>query len=764
MKFNLKLKRIFLPAIYAILALPLVNLPPLFSPPDWGKTIIFRIVFSILLFFFLLLFLQKNGNLKETLKNLSKEAKTILILLLIFLGIYFLATVFSLDPSFSFWGNPYRSGGFLNLALLILLPIAMFFSAEKKDWQKFWDFSLLIGILASIIAIFQQFGILENIFVFTDTRPASTIGITTGLGIYLMLLSFLALSFFIKTEKNLWKGFKKPLYLASFLLFVAVSVVITQTRSAFLGFGIGFLYFFFFYPFSPTQKNLKWAIKISLLVLFSILAFSVYFVNTRTAEERPEFIKQNELLDRTASRLSLKAALEDPRVSGWLIGWEAVKQRPFLGYGPENFAIGFDKNFDPSLPEFNRVIGGSTGLWWDRAHNIFLDISAEAGIPAFIVFFALVSLLIFYLQKAKKENPENPIICHGLQTAFLGYFVANIFSFDVFSTRLIFFLMLAFSLYLINKEKESDMSNKEVSLKSLPFLLLLAPLLCFLWQFNLKPLETNTKINIGMHEAGNKSFEKMEIIFEEIMQEKGILKEYARLQYASSLGQWLESSPELSGKITQRAYEILKENAEMMPYYTRNWQLLGSYAARYARLAEEVNKEASEQLKIEAEEYFKKASNLSPKRQETITEWMKLDFLRGRYEEAARKGEECIRYNANFRECFWQTYLAYVYLKEERKADAYYKIAEMIYNPMRSKASLLELVNACIAVKDYERLVEAYKALIRLEPENIQYIASLAVAFKETGETEKAREQALKVLELSPESKESVEEFLRGLE
>ena len=88
----------------------------------------------------------------------------------------------------------------------------------------------------------------------------------------------------------------------------------------------------------------------------------------------------------------------------------------------------------------------------------------------------------------------------------------------------------------------------------------------------------------------------------------------------------------------------------------------------------------------------------------------------------------------------------------------------MIYNPMKSKISLLELVNACIAAKDYERLVEAYKALIKLEPENIQYIASLAVAFKEAGETEKAREQALKVLELSPESKKSVEEFLRGLE
>lgn len=49
MGFN-RLKQLFLKGFLLILALPLLNWPPWFSPPDWGKTIVFRIAMSILIF------------------------------------------------------------------------------------------------------------------------------------------------------------------------------------------------------------------------------------------------------------------------------------------------------------------------------------------------------------------------------------------------------------------------------------------------------------------------------------------------------------------------------------------------------------------------------------------------------------------------------------------------------------------------------------------------------------------------------------------
>ena len=56
-----------------------------------------------------------------------------------------------------------------------------------------------------------------------------------------------------------------------------------------------------------------------------------------------------------------------------------------------------------------------------------------------------------------------------------------------------------------------------------------------------------------------------------------------------------------------------------------------------------------------------------------------------------------------------------------------------------------------------------YESLISLNPENIQYYATLAAVYKETGDYKNARKTALKVIELSPESKDEVNAFLNTL-
>ena len=73
-----------------------------------------------------------------------------------------------------------------------------------------------------------------------------------------------------------------------------------------------------------------------------------------------------------------------------------------------------------------------------------------------------------------------------------------------------------------------------------------------------------------------------------------------------------------------------------------------------------------------------------------------------------------------------------------------------IQNPPKEKT--LEL---------YQPLVFIYSELIRFEPKNFQYYASLAYVFKTLGEYWKAWQQIEMVIKLSPESKQSVKEFLK---
>ncbi len=67
---------IYLAGFFFILFLSLVNLPPWFSPPDWGKVIIFRIIASFLIFVFLslLLFHQLARSSFSIIKAIKRQA------------------------------------------------------------------------------------------------------------------------------------------------------------------------------------------------------------------------------------------------------------------------------------------------------------------------------------------------------------------------------------------------------------------------------------------------------------------------------------------------------------------------------------------------------------------------------------------------------------------------------------------------------------------------------------------------------------------
>ena len=67
------------------------------------------------------------------------------------------------------------------------------------------------------------------------------------------------------------------------------------------------------------------------------------------------------------------------------------------------------------------------------------------------------------------------------------------------------------------------------------------------------------------------------------------------------------------------------------------------------------------------------------------------------------------------------------------------------------------------SISDYKNLAIVFEKLVALNPTAIQYHSSLAVVYKNLGEYAKARQEALKTLELSPASKQNVDAFLSTL-
>ncbi len=677
------LYRVYLIGFFLILALPVISSPVLLHPTAWGKAIIFRIIISILIYFFIYLILYKNfdNTFGATTTNVLDRKNKIFWpfwLLIALFVVFLLATVFSLDPRFSFWGSPLRGDGFLNLGLIIIFSILIFLILKKSHWQKIWDFSILIGVLVSFITLFQKFNIFKNLIKGFGSRPPGTMGGPIFLGLYFLLLVFITFSFFLK-EKGLKK---KSFYLLASLLFIYI-IFLTGSRAAYFGLFIGLAYFILTFP---KKRKLIFAFKILFLVSILLGAYGIYYLNAHNL---------------ISGRLSIKMAEDDPRFSAWIVSIQAIKDHPLLGYGPENFSIAFDKYYDPSLPFISR----DWGSWYDRAHSFIFEIGVTAGIPALIIYLGLFATLFWQLQKIK-DNPNLPtrhslrrqalaggriksestnIIIHGIQATFFAYSAANLFSFDVFSTYLIFFLIVAYSLSLISNSGNWDklslsgdklsLSQKEEELKPgkpLFLSLLMILLICFIWFGALKPLKINAEINWADYYVRTNQCEKaIEKIESDVLPTNSVINSYAKLKYIEVIENCNQIIPGLKKSLTPNALSVLEEVKEIRPYYTRIWIFLGKYTNILIENKEAFKIRDVEELKKQADAYFEKASQLSPEREDIVSGQIQGDIISQNYQKAEERSQECIRLNPQSKYCWWLKIVSGLYLNkiEQVKKD-----------------------------------------------------------------------------------------------
>jgi len=730
---------------FIILALPILVIPPYFEPPDWGKTIVFRSIMAILLFLFIFQFLFKKNEISLiSLKN-NKIAWALGALFIIFL----LATIFSVDPNFSLWGSPYRGGGFVNFAFYFAFAILAFFLFKKEDWKKIWLFSIFIGVLVSLLAVIQYYGLFNRIFLAVPDRPPSTMGNPILLAIYLLLLLFPTLLFAVKEKNKHWKTF----YIFAMALFL-YAILITGSRAVYLGILIGALYFFLFY-----FKKIKY-IKIAIAIFMILLAGVVFYINI--ASQYPKFLQENKLFQSIAPRLLMVNLTEDPRFAAWQIELNIMKSKPLLGYGPENFAVGFDKYYDSSIPYLDRDVG-----WYDKAHNIILQIGSEAGILGIIAYLALFAVLFWELNKIKNSDSHKyDIEAHVIQAVLIGYLVANFFSFDSFSTYLISFLLIGYSLHLIEQNSiqnkaQTKTENKKNIWKPAFIFALFCLLIIFIWQYNILPLQINAKINKATDLANQKQCDQAFSLMDKVLPKHTFLDSYIRMKYVESVKTCAGFYPEKNLAYMKKALELMNEAVKVQPLYTRYWIYMGEYTTALA--SQENNPDIKNNLLKQASDYFDKALQLSPKHQEILIGRLKTKLASGDYKNVQDYSEKCVALYPSLSSCYWYLALSQLYLKDTANADKNMQIAVSKGYDRGSQTSLNELSDVYNFLSDYQGLALVYEKLIAMNPNIAQYHSSLAFIYKELSQYDKARQEALKVLQLSPQSKQNVDAFLKTL-
>lgn len=746
----MKINQMYAIGIFGILALPLLHLSPYFSPADWGKTIIFRIIITIFLFLLTYQVFQKSKE--STFLPLNLKNNVILWLLGALWFFLALSTIFSVNPYFSFFGNPIRSGGLLSLSFYFLFCIFMLAYSNRKDWKIYLDFSILVGMLVSFIAIGQYYSLFTKNVAILTVRPDSTIGNPIFLGIYLMMLFFLAVIFLtqslIKTDwKKLWHQdyvAYRLFYTFAILLF-SYTILITASRAAYLGILIGIIYFLLFFP-----KKLR-ILKITTLIGLFVVIGIIYYANT--ANHFPQFLEKNKVFTSIQPRLSLKLITQDERFPAWHFGWQAFLQKPLTGWGLENYASGFNKYYDSNLV---------ANPWWDKAHNIFLELATTGGIPTVLCYLLLFIVLIYKLYKTRKQNdPEKTIIAHGLQTIFIAYLTANSFSIDSFSSYLLLFLLIAFAINLIySNETKIPLKNiaryKKTALGTVFILLAI-----FLWQYNLVPLKINAQINQAQSYLNGKKCDRAIAIMDNLLKSRSFLNDYVRLRYIDFIG--VCANLDASNKIIylDKGIAVQKESIAREPLYVRSWIFLGQFTAIKAE--NETNPTSKIALFTDAYHYLDQATQLSPNNINILFEKWRVDLFSKDYQKMKMRGDECIEKFPKSGQCYWLRALAEIRLKKFNEAKQDIQSAYDNNFNYNNEISLTQLIQAYLDVEHYPEVINTYQKLIAINTLIPDYHEELAVVYARAGQYQNARKEAEIVLQLVPEKKKEVEMFLKTL-
>lgn len=746
-----------------VVALPLVSLlnalafiafdfPLLAFPYGWGESMLFRVSLVLLLGIFLWHTLFMKGRIE-----IPQPAKKNLLfyVLIAFIGILSLSTLFSVDPSLSFWGDPIRSGGFLNLSFLALLGALAFLLLSPQQWQRIWDVAIFVAVIVSIAAILQRIGLLDVVLPAGLERPGSAIGGPVFLAVYLLLFAFLPISFAFQSS-----SLKKRIWYEASAIIILFVIVLTLTRAAYLGLAIEMLWFVLFFPSKANiAKLVKIAGAIGMFIGVSVLVYA------NVAKDFPEFIEDNSLLSAIIERLSLERVMSDPRFSSWSISLPALFDRPLLGYGLENYSVGFDKHFDPSLQGFEIDVLGSN--WWDRAHNILFDIGVSAGVFALLLFIALFGMLLVSLQKMKKEALGKAALLHGLQATLLAYFVTDVFSIDTFPSFLVFFLLVGYVMHLTNMEKERyalPLLSRSKYAKIIAASALLIFFLWFVWTAVVQPVSVNAKVKLAKDEAEALLCGQALARMADIVQSSTWLDQYVHLKYVEVLGSCISELPAAERVAwTERLYELLGDTAELRPMFTRTWMSLGTTAVSLAE--ESADPQSATQYIQETETALERALQLSPKRQEIWVEWAKKDIVQGEYEKAKEKAQSCVELNQEFGDCYWAMALANISTGEFEEAEKQLSLAREKPYWRESKEYLLLLAEMYAAAKNYDGLIPVYQKLFDID-QDIKYRVGLAAAYKEIGDITKARQEASFVLNFTLKSGRKlpaeIEQFLRS--
>lgn len=801
------LKIIIKIGIISILFLPIVLSAKLFFPFVVLRNFLFRFLVELIFVFYIILALN-NPYYRPNFKN--KLIKAVLI----FFAVLFFASLFGIDFKGSIWGNYERMNGLfhsLHLVLYFIVLASVF--KEKEDWNHFFTFSIFISLVISFIGLGQHLGVPFLLQSAGGERLSGTLGNAVYLAAYLIFHLFLIYYFFIKNKFFSLKFFvyslltldasliildifspasagapgvlasifKYPNLFLPFLFLQAFAFYLfffKEKRDIFFKIFLGFIFLFEFFIFFNTQTRgalLGLLLGVLILILFKIilgqkkekvfsslfilliLGFSLFIYINRNAK----WIENIRPLYRLTT-ISPKSITGESRILTWKASWRGWLEKPFLGYGPENYYIVFNKYFPSDIYK-----DAGSQIWFDKAHNIIFDIGVTSGFIGLISYLSIFAIAIYYLIRIFKGNNDfnGSLLFIALLISYLGQ---NLFVFDTLNTEILFYLILAFIVYQneINIPiKQEIKSDKEFNF-IIPVVLFLTFLFIF-YNLNYKELKGNYYLAKGLRLKAAKEQQGQTIY------DKDIIEYFKK---ALSYNQFTVGRFETRQQLASYAIDLVKDDritkdemSEVVTFAVSEMEKTINENPNNARedLFLATLYDASAKIDVnyldKSIKLLDQAVLLSPTRPQIYFERGQAKIFQGRLEEGIEDFKKGVENSPKVIDSRWNLAAAYILVGQEDKAAEEFKTMETLGFKFDSVTNYQRLIQLYLNKKDYQKIAELYEKIIKLDPNNASYYAKLAWAYMMAGDKENAKEATKKAVELNPDLKDQADLFIKQL-
>lgn len=443
-----------------IVGTPLFYIKPTVFPFIISKTAFFQSLVEIIFFLWLALvlpsFVGKNlGGRTISDRKYRPRLTPALAGLTAFMLVLVLAAVFGADSQRSFWSVYERAFGvvtFLHLGALALVLSALH---SEIPWRKIIYSSVITSTVVAFVAFLQLW--VPNLLINEGegTRPGSTFDNPSFLAGYALFHIFLVLYLLLSArgeaatsdgQKRKAVNFWTVVFLVAALVLNVGVVFITQTRGAILALAAGIFTLFLLFAFHPPEnasapaifKNSRFYAALVLLIILSGALF--WFTRGSPLWAKIPGVARFQ-------NLTLGSGDISNRLIALNAAWHGFLDKPFLGWGWDNFNIVFNKYYDPRALE-----RGYLETNFDKPHNFLMEYLVAGGAILFLAFVFMLAALLYEAGRSKDR-----IFYRIFIAAIVAYIVQGLFLFDTLGPVLIFFMLFGFidGAYGENVKKES---------------------------------------------------------------------------------------------------------------------------------------------------------------------------------------------------------------------------------------------------------------------------------------------------------------------